>query len=115
MNVGFSLLTLFPGRVGGSESNVRGLLEQFAAGNGPEAVTVLANRHVMRAYEDLDRGPVSLREVRSYRPGDSPPTRALAMAGARLLRGRPPATSLRGSTSCTTRSQCRSRARRCRA
>ena len=88
MNVGFSLLTLFPGRVGGSESNVRGLLEQFAAGNGPAAVTVLANRHVMRAYEDLDRGPVSLCEVRSYRPGDSPPTRALAMAGARLLRGR---------------------------
>ena len=88
MNVGFSLLTLFPGRVGGSESNVRGLLEQFAAGNGPAAVTVLANRHVMRAYADLDRGPVSLCEVRSYRPGDSPPTRALAMAGARLLRGR---------------------------
>lgn len=84
MNVGFSLLTLFPGRVGGSESNVRGLLEQFANGNGPAAVTVLANRHVMQAYADLDRGPVSLHEVRSYRPGDSFPTRALAMAAARL-------------------------------
>jgi len=88
VNVGFSLLTLFPGRVGGSESNVRGLLEQFAAGNGPAEVTVLANRHVMGAYEDLDRGPVSLCEVRSYRPGNSPPSRALAMAGARVLRGR---------------------------
>ena len=84
MNVGFSLLTLFPGRVGGSESNVRGLLEQFADGNGPAAVTVLANRHVMQAYADLDRGPVSLHQVRSYRPGDSFPTRALAMAAARV-------------------------------
>jgi glycosyltransferase involved in cell wall biosynthesis len=85
VNVGFSLLTLFPGRVGGSESNVRGLLEQFAAGNGPSAVTVLANRHVMRAYADMDRGPVSLHEVRSYRPGNSTATRALAMTSARAL------------------------------
>ena len=88
MNVGFSLLTLFPGRVGGSESNVRGLLEQFAAGNGPSAVTVLANRHVMRAYADMDHGPVSLHEVRSYRPGNSTPTRALAMTSARALPAR---------------------------
>ena len=51
MHVGFALLTLFPGRVGGSETNVRGLLGEFAAGNGPERVTVLANRHVMAAYE----------------------------------------------------------------
>ena len=87
MNVGFSLLTLFPGRVGGSESNVRGLLEQFAVGNGPRAVTVLANRHVMRAYADLDRSPVTLHEVGSYRPGDRGPTRALAMARARARPG----------------------------
>jgi glycosyltransferase involved in cell wall biosynthesis len=85
VNVGFSLLTLFPGRVGGSESNVRGVLEQFAEGNGPEAVTVLANRHVMGAYAELERGPVSLHEVSSYRPGDSMPTRAFAMAAARAF------------------------------
>jgi glycosyltransferase involved in cell wall biosynthesis len=83
VNVGFSLLTLFPGQVGGSESNVRGLLEQFANGNGPAMVTVLANRHVMHAYADLDRGAVSLHEVGSYRPGRSVPTRVLAMAAAR--------------------------------
>ena len=88
MNLGFSLLTLFPGRVGGSESNVRGLLSQFAEGNGPEAVTVLANRHVIAAYREFERGPVDIHEVRSYRPGNGMPTRALAMAAARLAPAR---------------------------
>ncbi|MEX2195784.1 MAG: glycosyltransferase family 1 protein [Thermoleophilaceae bacterium] len=82
MNVGFSLLTLFPGRVGGSESYVRGLLRQYAAGNGPERVQLLANRHVEEAYEELATGPVELRPVRSYRPGDSQLTRLAAMLAA---------------------------------
>ena len=80
MHVGFALLTLFPGRVGGSESNVRGLLGEFAQGHGPERVTVLANRHVAGAYEAS--GPVGLHLVRSYRPGEGTLTRALAMAAA---------------------------------
>ena len=84
MHVGYSLLTLFPGRVGGSETNARGLLEEFRAGNGPERVTVLANRHVADAYSRYAGGPVSLHHVRSYRAGDSMPTRALAMGFARL-------------------------------
>jgi glycosyltransferase involved in cell wall biosynthesis len=88
VNVGFSLLTLFPGRVGGSESNVRGLLSEFADGNGPKVVTVLANRYVMEAYRELEHGPVELHEVRSYRPGRSTPTRALAMAASRLAPAR---------------------------
>jgi glycosyltransferase involved in cell wall biosynthesis len=87
VHVGFSLLTLFPGRVGGSETNVRGLLEQFAAGNGPERVTVLANRHVAEAYRSYERGPVTLHEVRSYRPGDSDLTRTAAMAAGALAPG----------------------------
>ena len=85
MHVGYALLTLFPGRVGGSETNAREVLEQFADGRGPERVTVLANRHVMNAYAGLERGPVRLCHVRSYRPGDSDATRALAMAAARAL------------------------------
>ena len=89
MHLAFALLTLFPGRVGGSESNVRGLLSEFARGNGPERVTVLANRHVMAAYADRVGGPVELRHVRSYRPGDGAPTRTLAMAAAALTPGRP--------------------------
>jgi glycosyltransferase involved in cell wall biosynthesis len=82
VHVGFSLLTLFPGRVGGAESNVRGVLGQFAAGNGPQRVTVLANRHVAAAYGDCARGPVELHQVSSYRSGDGDLTRLLAMAAA---------------------------------
>jgi glycosyltransferase involved in cell wall biosynthesis len=66
---------------------VRELLAQFAAGNGPERVTVLVNRHVAQAYAAFQRGPVAFSHVRSYRPGDSMPTRALAMATARLAPG----------------------------
>ena len=88
LNVGFGLLTLFPGRVGGSETYVRGLLERFAEHEGPERFTVLANRHVADAYAELARGPVALHEVSSYRPGNRPPTRALAMAKARIAPGR---------------------------
>jgi glycosyltransferase involved in cell wall biosynthesis len=82
VHVGLALLTLFPGRVGGSESYVRGLLAQYADGNGPAQVTVLANRHVMAAYRDFARGAVRLHHVRSYRPGDRNATRLLAMATA---------------------------------
>lgn len=84
MHLGYGLLTLFPGRVGGSEANVRGLLAEYAAGHGPEQVTVLANRHVLEPYGRYARGPVELRHVRSYRPGDGGATRTLAMAGAAL-------------------------------
>jgi glycosyltransferase involved in cell wall biosynthesis len=87
LHVGVSLLTLFPGRVGGTETAIRELLREFGAGNGPEKVTVLANRHVAAAYAPLARGPVGLHHVRSYRPGDSMPTRALAMATARVASG----------------------------
>jgi glycosyltransferase involved in cell wall biosynthesis len=82
VHVGFALLTLFPGLAGGSETNVRGLLGEFAAANGPDRVTVLANRHVMTRYGPFERGPVQLHHVRSYRPGESTATRVLAMAAA---------------------------------
>ena len=85
MHVALALLTLFPGRVGGSESNVRGILGQFADGVGPDRVTVLANRHVARAYGEYDRGPVTIVPARGYRPGDSDATRVLAMNAARLM------------------------------
>ncbi len=84
MHVALALLTLIPGRVGGSEANVRGLLGAFSRGGGPERLTVLANRHVMRAYADLG---VPLHHVRSYRPGESDAMRALAMLSARAAPG----------------------------
>jgi glycosyltransferase involved in cell wall biosynthesis len=80
VHVALALLTLFPGRVGGSEANVRGLVGEFARGPEPQRLTVLANRHVMRAYEGAG---VPLRLVRSYRPGDSDLTRFAAMLAAR--------------------------------
>jgi glycosyltransferase involved in cell wall biosynthesis len=88
VRLGFALLTLFPGRVGGSEANVRGLLGEFAAGNGPDAVTVLANHEVMDAYAGYARGPVQLHHVRGYRPGRGSATRLLAMTAAALAPGR---------------------------
>ena len=88
LNVGFSLLTLFPGRVGGSETYVRGLLREYAKDGGSADVTVLANRHVISAYGPELQSALPLHEVTSYRPGDSMPTRALAMAAARLAPGR---------------------------
>jgi glycosyltransferase involved in cell wall biosynthesis len=85
VHVAVSLLTLFPGRVGGSESNVRGVLGEFALGHGPEQVTVLANRHVLGPYAGYARGPISLRHVRAYRPGDRPLTRFAAMNAGRVV------------------------------
>jgi glycosyltransferase involved in cell wall biosynthesis len=84
VHLGLAALTLFPGRVGGSETYVRGLLGRFAAGEGPERVDVLANRHVAAAYGEYARGPVRLCPMRSYRAGDRLASRALAMAAARL-------------------------------
>lgn len=114
MHLGFALLTLLPGRVGGSESYVRGLLGQFAAGNGPERVTVLANHEVMKVYGKYARGPVRLHHLAAYRPGGGSLTRALAMIEAlavppRVRQGVPPVWM-----SCTSRSPCRSRAFACR-
>jgi glycosyltransferase involved in cell wall biosynthesis len=87
VHLGFALLTLFPGRVGGSEANVRGLVAQFSAGNGPERVTVLANRQVEEAYAPQVHGPARMHRVRSYRAGESGPTRLAAMTAAALAPG----------------------------
>jgi hypothetical protein len=84
VELAFSLLTLFPGRVGGSESYVLGLLGEFSAGNGPEHVSVLANAPVMEAYRNRVGGPVELRHIRGYRAGDGEVTRLRSrIAGSR--------------------------------
>jgi glycosyltransferase involved in cell wall biosynthesis len=80
MHAGFSLLTLHPGRLGGTESYARGLLDSYARGHGPDRLTVLANRRVLAAYENHEA--LRLHEVRSYRAGDRDLTRALAGAWA---------------------------------
>lgn len=79
MHVGFSLLTLFPGRVGGSETVVRELLGAFRAGPAPDRLTLLGNRHL---GDDYAGWPV--RQVSSYRPGDRDVSRFLAMNVGRM-------------------------------
>jgi glycosyltransferase involved in cell wall biosynthesis len=79
VHVALCLLTLFPGRVGGSETNVKGLLGAFAAGHGPDRLTVLGNRHMGAEYAGW---PV--RHVPAYRPGDSDLTRFVAMNAGRV-------------------------------
>jgi glycosyltransferase involved in cell wall biosynthesis len=57
VHVAFSLVTLAPGAVGGSETYARGLLEAFAEGLGPERVTVLVGPPVTGS------GAVEVRQV----------------------------------------------------
>jgi len=88
VNVGFSLLTLFPGQAGGAETYVRGLLAAYAAGAGPEMTTALVSRHSAPAVERLARPHLKVQHVPSYRPGDSDLTRLLAMGAARITPAR---------------------------
>lgn len=87
MHVGLSLLTLHPGRAGGAETYVRGLLGAYADGHGPDRVTVLANRHVAEAYGEYERGPVRIVEVPHFRAGGGTPTRAAGLLHAALRPG----------------------------
>jgi len=88
MNVGIALLTLFPGRAGGSETYVRGLLEAFRAGEGPELATLLASSASEESLRSLEGEHVQIAAIDSYRPGNSALTRLLAMEGSRLQRAR---------------------------
>jgi glycosyltransferase involved in cell wall biosynthesis len=82
VHVAISLLTLFPGRSGGTETYARALVRELGRGAaGPDPVTVLASPHVAAAL-DGPRPPVHV--VRSYRPGDSSATRLAAMTFAGL-------------------------------
>jgi glycosyltransferase involved in cell wall biosynthesis len=87
VNVAFSLLTLVPGAVGGSETNVRGLLRAFGEGGGPERLTVLANRSVASAYAEVESERVSLHRVRSHLWGSTTPARLFGLAAARVAPG----------------------------
>ena len=76
VHVGISLLTLVPGQVGGSETYVRGLLSRLAL--EPSAVpdsspedryTVLASPAAAPTLEQYADGPVQVRSLDRYRPG----------------------------------------------
>jgi glycosyltransferase involved in cell wall biosynthesis len=82
--VAFSLLTLSPGHVGGSETYVRGLLDEFRGAAGKDRILVLATPEVMGAYRDRAGGAVELTPVRSFRLGRRGVTRAAGMAVAAI-------------------------------
>lgn len=80
MHVAFSLLTLDPGQVGGSETYARGLLAAFARGKGPERVTVLAGPRAAPGLLDVAGGPVTIETVAGLDLGAGRGGRALALA-----------------------------------
>jgi glycosyltransferase involved in cell wall biosynthesis len=86
VHVALSLLTLFPGRSGGTETYVRALVRELADPRqaGADRVTLLVSPGVASALGP-PHPPMHL--VRSYRPGDSAPTRLAAMTFAGLAPG----------------------------
>jgi glycosyltransferase involved in cell wall biosynthesis len=95
LTVGFGLLTLVPGGVGGSESYVRGLLGAFG---GPDRIVALANRALPPSYA-APLGPAVSIQGLPYRYGSAPAARAAAMLRAalaprRLERSLPPGIDL---------------------
>jgi glycosyltransferase involved in cell wall biosynthesis len=77
MHLAFSLLTLTPGAVGGSETYARGLLGALAEGHGPERVSVLANPTAAATIQS--GGPVELHE-RSLNVGNAGAARLAGLA-----------------------------------
>ena len=104
MRIGIGLLTLVPGRVGGSETYVRGLLAGLAAEASPHRWTAFANPAAARSLEASAGGAVAVRSVPEYDPGEG-----RAAASAILGRWPPVAWPARWSggrgpsTSCTSR------------
>ena len=76
MHVALSLLTLFPGRSGGTETYARGLIGGLARRNDGDPVTLLVSQRVQQA---LGAPGLPMHHVSSYRTGNSAATRLLAM------------------------------------
>lgn len=88
LRLGYSLLTVQPGQIGGAETYVRGLLAELARCDEVEQVTVIANREVERAYSDTVGPRVNLTRVDGMEPSGSAAGRALRLAAAYLAPGR---------------------------
>lgn len=88
LTVAMSLLPLAPGRAGGSESYLRGLVGALADRETEVRVVLLAGRAVAPAYAGLARGAVELRTVRGVRVAGGGAGRAAGLAAAGLRRRR---------------------------
>ena len=85
MHLGFALLTLAPGQVGGSESVARALLAEYRAGRGPARVSLLGDPEVLAP---LAGGPVAVRPMRAPGTGAIGARRAAGLLAATLRQGR---------------------------
>jgi glycosyltransferase involved in cell wall biosynthesis len=85
MHLGFSLVTVRPGMVGGAESYALGLLSAYASGAGPERTTVLANAAGMRAYAGLAGPRLDVAFVPGLDPHGSSAKRAWQLGRAALM------------------------------
>jgi glycosyltransferase involved in cell wall biosynthesis len=90
VHVAVSLLTLVPGEVGGTETYARALIRAYAAGAGPERVTVLAGPETARS---LEGGAVEVFTV-PYAPGRGTAARAAGLARGLLV---PPVSAKRSA------------------
>ncbi|MEA2289287.1 MAG: hypothetical protein QOD55_1284 [Solirubrobacteraceae bacterium] len=84
MHVALSLLTLFPGRSGGTETYARALAREVPRAATGDRVTLLVSERVERALDDPS---LPTHRMRSYRTGDRQATRLLAMAFAGMAPG----------------------------
>jgi glycosyltransferase involved in cell wall biosynthesis len=91
--IGIALLTLLPGKLGGSETLIRGLLEALAAELGTDrdgqTYAVVTNELAARSLAQYSRGPLQVHTLSGYSPGNGTLTRLLGIvrgryAGARL-------------------------------
>ncbi|HEX8854418.1 MAG TPA: glycosyltransferase, partial [Thermoleophilaceae bacterium] len=89
MHVAIPMLTLVPGKMGGSETLTRGLLRGLAAAPGEgDRYTVVAEPEGAASLRPLVREPVELRTVGFPRRGDSAAARVASVVRARYAGGR---------------------------
>jgi glycosyltransferase involved in cell wall biosynthesis len=83
MHLAIGLLTLFPGRSGGTETYARALVRELGRDAPPDGqITLLVSEQVREA---LGATGVPTHRVRTYRPGRSAPARLAAMSSALLV------------------------------
>jgi glycosyltransferase involved in cell wall biosynthesis len=82
VHVALSLLTLFPGKSGGTETIVRALVRELGRDGGPERVTLLTTPRVERA---LATPGVPTCTLKRYRDGESAPARLMAVVAASAM------------------------------
>lgn len=85
--VGFGMVTVRPGRVGGAESYAKGLLTAYR-NLAPYHIRLLANAELAQAYASLEGGSVSIHRLDGFGLSDSRLGQTGSLARAAFLPGR---------------------------